>query len=201
MKDDLLLLYLSPDGFDLLDVGAIQGVGHPEDRSQNGGPLTVGFGELHEVRMVLPRNILPVVAGDIRYNEHLRWGESWEFGVGQEIEGVFVVTLESEKCPDLMKDGSRQEEGSVNRLQAMEFLKFSTATEQLAAQASYISYGPARKSSAPLVGKYHNKDIDMGPQMPTNPTNLKNAVQNNFEFWADNADQLNERFSAWLASN
>ena len=33
---------------------------------------------------------------------------------------------------------------------AMDFLKFSTATAQLAAQASYIAYGPARKSSAPL---------------------------------------------------
>ena len=89
--------------------------------------------------------------------------------------------------------------GAKNLDTAMEFLKFSTATEQLAAQASYISYGPARKSSAPLVGKYHNKDIDMGPQMPTSPANLANAAQSNFEFWADNADQLNERFNAWLA--
>ena len=79
-------------------------------------------------------------------------------------------------------------------------MKFSTQTEQLAAQASYISYGPARKSSAPLVGKYYNKDIDMGPQMPTDPANLTNAVQNNFEFWADNSDQLTERFNAWLAN-
>ena len=89
--------------------------------------------------------------------------------------------------------------GAKNKDTAMDFLKFSTATEQLAKQASYISYGPARKSSAPLVGKYDGKDIDMGPQMPTNPANLSNAVQNNFEFWADNADQLNERFNAWLA--
>ncbi|MCP4072021.1 MAG: extracellular solute-binding protein [Hyphomicrobiales bacterium] len=91
--------------------------------------------------------------------------------------------------------------GAKNKDLALDFLKFSTATEQLAKQASYISYGPARMSSAPLVGKFHNKDIDMGPQMPTAPNNLTNAVQNNFEFWADNADQLNERFSAWLASN
>ena len=89
--------------------------------------------------------------------------------------------------------------GAKNKDTAMDFLKFSTATEQLAAQASWISYGPARKSSAPMVGKYHNQDIDMGPQMPTAPENLTNAVQNNFEFWADNADQLNERFNAWLA--
>ncbi|MEL6734967.1 MAG: ABC transporter substrate-binding protein [Pseudomonadota bacterium] len=90
--------------------------------------------------------------------------------------------------------------GAKNKETALEFLKFSTQTEQLAAQASYISYGPARKSSAPLVGKYYNKDIDMGPQMPTDPANLTNAVQNNFEFWADNSDQLTERFNAWLAN-
>jgi len=89
--------------------------------------------------------------------------------------------------------------GAKNKEAALEFLAFSTETAQLAKQASYISYGPARKSSSPLVGKFHDKDIDMGPQMPTNPDNLKNAVQNNFDFWADNADQLNERFNAWLA--
>ena len=89
--------------------------------------------------------------------------------------------------------------GAKNKDTALDFLKFSTATEQLAAQASYISYGPARKSSAPLVGKYHNKDIEMGPQMPTAPNNLTNAVQSNFEFWADNSDQLTERFNAWIA--
>ncbi len=90
--------------------------------------------------------------------------------------------------------------GAKNKDTALEFLKFSTATEQLAKQASWISYGPARKSSAPMVGKYHNADIDMGPQMPTAPNNLTNAVQNNFEFWADNSDQLTERFNAWLAN-
>ncbi|PWQ98853.1 ABC transporter substrate-binding protein [Leucothrix pacifica] len=90
--------------------------------------------------------------------------------------------------------------GTKNKELAMDFLGFSTGTEPLAAQASWISYGPARKSSAPLVGNYAtNEKIDMAPQMPTNPENLTNAVQNNFEFWADNADQLNERFNAWLA--
>ena len=90
--------------------------------------------------------------------------------------------------------------GAKNKDLAFDFLGFSTGTEPLAAQASWISYGPARKSSSPLVGKYATNDkIDMAPQMPTNPENLANAVQSNFEFWADNADQLNERFNAWLA--
>jgi putative spermidine/putrescine transport system substrate-binding protein len=91
--------------------------------------------------------------------------------------------------------------GAKNKDAAMEFLAFSTSTEQLAAQASYISYGPARKSSAPLVGSFHNKpDLAMGPQMPTAPENFATAIANDFEFWADNGDELNERFNAWLAN-
>lgn len=89
--------------------------------------------------------------------------------------------------------------GAPNMEKAWDFLKFSTATEQLAAQASWISYGPARKSSGPLVGKFNDGKTEMAAHMPTHPDNLKNAVQNNFLWWADNQDALNERFNAWLA--
>ncbi|MDP6189623.1 MAG: ABC transporter substrate-binding protein [Gammaproteobacteria bacterium] len=89
--------------------------------------------------------------------------------------------------------------GAANMDATMDFVKFSTGTQALADQASWISYGPVRKSSAPLVGSYHNQpDLDMAPQMPTAPENFGNALQNDFEFWADNQDQLNERFNAWL---
>jgi putative spermidine/putrescine transport system substrate-binding protein len=37
--------------------------------------------------------------------------------------------------------------------------------------------------------------------MPTAEENLANALVNNFEFWADNGTELEERFNAWLASN
>jgi len=91
--------------------------------------------------------------------------------------------------------------GAPNKDLAMDFVAFSTATEQLAAQASYISYGPARKSSASLVGSFFDKpDLAMAPQMPTAPENFTTAIQNDFEFWADNQDELNERFNAWLAN-
>ncbi|MEH6359856.1 MAG: ABC transporter substrate-binding protein [Amylibacter sp.] len=91
--------------------------------------------------------------------------------------------------------------GAPNKEAALDFVAFSTETAQLAAQASYISYGPVRKSSSPLVGAYHsNPDLEMGPQMPTAPENFKTAIQNDFEFWADNQDELNERFNAWLAN-
>ena len=52
-----------------------------------------------------------------------------------------------------------------------------------------------------FVGKFDGKDIDMKPQMPTAPENMKNALLSNFEYWADNQDSLNERFNAWIAKN
>jgi len=51
-----------------------------------------------------------------------------------------------------------------------------------------------------MVGSYNSKpDLKMGPQMPTAPENFETALQNDYEFWADNQDELNERFNAWLA--
>ncbi|MEL6277818.1 MAG: ABC transporter substrate-binding protein [Pseudomonadota bacterium] len=91
--------------------------------------------------------------------------------------------------------------GAPNKQAALDFVAFSTATEQLAGQASWISYGPARKSSVDLIGDYATKPgLAMGPQMPTAPANFENALQNDFEFWADNQDELNERFNTWLAN-
>ena len=79
------------------------------------------------------------------------------------------------------------------------FLKYATDTQRLADQAKYISYGPARKSSAPLVGKHADLVIDMAPNMPTDPNNAKNTFLYNYEWWADNRDDLDAKFQAWLA--
>ena len=89
--------------------------------------------------------------------------------------------------------------GAPNKDLAMEFIAYSTDTQRLADQASWISYGPARKSSGALVGLYSDGVTEMAPHMPTAGANLTNAIVNDFEFWADNADELNERFNAWLA--
>ena len=81
----------------------------------------------------------------------------------------------------------------------MKFIAFSSDTQRLADQAAWISYGPVRKSSGPLIGKHAEAGIEMAPHMPTAPENFGNALQNDFEFWADHQDELNERFNAWLA--
>ena len=81
----------------------------------------------------------------------------------------------------------------------MDFLKFATDTQRLADQAAYISYGPARASSAPLVGKHAELGIDMAPHMPTDPANATNVFVTQYEFWADYRDDIDAKFQAWLA--
>ena len=39
----------------------------------------------------------------------------------------------------------------------------------------------------------------MAPHMPTNPENRKNYLVNNIEWWADNQDEVEAKFQAWLA--
>jgi putative spermidine/putrescine transport system substrate-binding protein len=90
--------------------------------------------------------------------------------------------------------------GSPNKEAALDFVRFSTSTQPLADQASWIPYGPTRASSIPLLGTYHSDaSIQMIDHMPTTAKALKNGVQNDYMFWADNGEELNERFNAWLA--
>lgn len=80
----------------------------------------------------------------------------------------------------------------------LDYLYFGTDTQRLADQAKWISYGPARKSSAKLVGKHAELGIDMAPHMPTDPNNAKHTLYNDIEFWADYRDEIDQRWQAWL---
>jgi putative spermidine/putrescine transport system substrate-binding protein len=87
-----------------------------------------------------------------------------------------------------------------DRLSRVEdFLFFATDTQRLADQAAYISYGPARISSAPLVGTHAELAVEMAPHMPTNPANSERVIVFNYLWWADYRDDLDARFQAWLS--
>lgn len=83
--------------------------------------------------------------------------------------------------------------GAKNLDTIKKFVAFSTDTQRLADQTKYISYGPGRNSSMKLIGD------DVKPHLPNEQSNFTKALQNNFEWWADNNDEMNERFAAWLA--
>jgi putative spermidine/putrescine transport system substrate-binding protein len=81
----------------------------------------------------------------------------------------------------------------------MHFLSFATDTQRLADQAKYISYGPARASSQPLVSTHATLGVDMTVHMPTNPANQVRFLVNNIEWWADNSDEVEAKFQNWLS--
>lgn len=121
---------------------------------------------------------------------------------------IFNAAVDEGKPFQILWDGQIMDfdlfvipKGAPNLDAAMEYIKFATDTQRLADQAKWISYGPARKSSAPLVGLFQDGKTEMGPHMPTAPENMTNALVNNFSFWVDYDSELNERFNAWLASN
>ena len=91
--------------------------------------------------------------------------------------------------------------GAPNKDAAWEFIKYATDTQRLADQAKYISYGPTRKSSMALVGKFKDGVTEMAKNLPTHPDNMPGSLTTSVEFWADYDIELSERFNAWLASN
>lgn len=121
--------------------------------------------------------------------------------------GRLFAAIEEEKQPIGMMwdrqvfdlDGWIIPKGAPHMEEVKKYLKFATDTKRLADQAKFIAYGPARKSSAPLVGKHAKLGIDMAPHMPTNPANSKTALLFNYEWWADHRAEMDERFNAWLA--
>ena len=136
--------------------------------------------------------------------QHLADGEAV---FASAYNGRLFAAIEEEKQPIAMMweyqvfdiDGWIIPKGGKNEDEVRKFVKFATDTQRLADQAKYISYGPARKSSAPLVGKHAELGIDMNPHMPTNPKNAEKTLLFNYEWWADNRAELDERFTAWIA--
>ena len=119
---------------------------------------------------------------------------------------IFNAAIAENKPFQIVWDGQIYEnemyaipKGAPNKDKALEFIAYATSTEGLRAQATYISYGPARKSALKEELVYKDGKTVMGPHLPTAPENMGNALETSAEFWVDRNAELNERFNAWLA--
>ena len=83
---------------------------------------------------------------------------------------------------------------------ALELVKFATRASSMAAIGRYIAYSPVRRSGLPLIGRHADAGIDMNPHMPTYPAHMRRTLQNDWLWWSDNLDEMNERFSAWAGA-
>ncbi len=95
-------------------------------------------------------------------------------------------------------DGWIIPKGAPNLNEALNFIRFATDTQRLADQASYIPYGPARRSSTLIVGKHAELGIDMKPYMPTQADNARTTLIHNYDWWAAHRDEVDKRFQQWL---
>lgn len=80
---------------------------------------------------------------------------------------------------------------TTKRQQALDFVRFATSTESLAAQARYIPYGPVRKSAAARV------TAKMRAHSPAADDRMRNALQIDAAWWADHFEALQRRFERW----
>ena len=115
----------------------------------------------------------------------------------QELEGQpFIILWDSQI---LYTSGYGIVEGTRNLDAARRFLEFSSRAESMASLARYIAYSPTRRSAMPLISTHAETGVDMRPHMPTAPENAARALHDDWEWWSDNGEEMNERFSTWLA--
>ncbi|MDZ7747590.1 MAG: ABC transporter substrate-binding protein [Halofilum sp. (in: g-proteobacteria)] len=148
---------------------------------------------------------LDSIRGSIRWWESgstpQEWLASGEVSLSTAYNGRVFNSIVNQGQPfEYIWDGQMWEidlwvipRGADNLANVLKFVAFATGTRPLAEQTEYVSYAPARKSSLPLVRSEYQ------PHMPTAPGNFRNALQNDFLWWAENQEEMDERFNAWLA--
>ena len=82
---------------------------------------------------------------------------------------------------------------------AQKLVLYASRPEVQARIGQYISYSPARRSATALVTTHKQTGVEMAPHMPTGEQNLPLSLSNDWEWWSDHGEEINERFAAWLA--
>ncbi|MGY8638507.1 ABC transporter substrate-binding protein [Bradyrhizobium sp. 14AA] len=76
---------------------------------------------------------------------------------------------------------------------AYKFIAFAASPQVQGNLTRYIPYGPANNDAAAYL------DPAVLPDLVTAPDHVGNALHIDAAFWADRHDDLNQRFTAWLA--
>ncbi|PLP59321.1 spermidine/putrescine ABC transporter substrate-binding protein [Mesorhizobium loti] len=79
--------------------------------------------------------------------------------------------------------------------QSYQLVEYATRAAPQAALPQFNRSGPTNKDAIALVPAAYMGDL------PSNQDNFKVAIPDSPDFWIDNFDDLNERWSAWAGSN
>jgi len=89
--------------------------------------------------------------------------------------------------------------GDPRRKLASDFVRFATRTDNLAVMASWVPYGPARRSAGRRVGLNPDLRIAMAPYLPTSHFETAFAVDD--EWWRRHGAGIDALWQAWLAKS
>jgi putative spermidine/putrescine transport system substrate-binding protein len=86
--------------------------------------------------------------------------------------------------------------GSRYKEEAIDFIRFASSSESLAAMVGYLPNGPTRQSSLGLLSD------DVLAQLPNGPAYEDDvSIQSDAQWWSKNHAVLEEAFDAWLAGS
>lgn len=85
--------------------------------------------------------------------------------------------------------------GTPFRDESFKLIEFATRAKEQAAIVPLNRSGPTNKSAVAEIPSRFMTDL------PSNPANLEVSIPDDPEFWIDNFDDLNERWSAWAGNN
>jgi putative spermidine/putrescine transport system substrate-binding protein len=83
--------------------------------------------------------------------------------------------------------------GSPRAQQAMQLVQYMKRPENEARLALFIPTGLSNKQAIAAL------DTPLKQDTPSNPANLRHALQLDARFWVENSDALTQRFDAWAA--
>ncbi len=86
--------------------------------------------------------------------------------------------------------------GSPKRAEAMDFVRFATDAQNLGKMASWVAYGPARKSGLAYVTDNPELKVDMMPYLPT--AHFGTAVEVDDAWWRLHGADVNVLWQAWI---
>jgi putative spermidine/putrescine transport system substrate-binding protein len=125
-------------------------------------------------------------------------------------EAVFIATYDSGINATNLREGTKNKvvtnnsirhidywaipSGAKNIDTAYEFLNFASEPERQGEFASAMGISVPNTMAMPHVKP------EVVPLLSANPDNVKTALQSNAEFWLDNYESLNKRFTAFIGN-
>jgi len=89
--------------------------------------------------------------------------------------------------------------GNPRTARALDFIRFATRAGPLARVASWVPFGPARRSALPLVGTNPVLGIPMSDKLPTSPQNSHSAFAIDDAWWQAHDGEVAARWRRWVA--